>query len=744
MKPFVYLSFLFFVTTAVAETPQIGDSTFRVVELECPAENNCTSIDQSFCSQENVQISTNDNGTFDIVFNDFNVTTSDAFNIASGSCVLNLPIQIDNDQRVALKEVSIAGVTLVNDNNRTSAGITHFFGGRESTRIETFDTSQAFTVTHAQELSSQYSNCGSNNVFIGTRVDITASRDMSEIQHPFINLSSGSGKIQYVLDYQTCDPNASNCAEDQVEVNQFCYNLGDSCRDYIFTNKDVCTNDTDELTCYWSPSDLNCVEQCDENQYEHNGSCYNLATQCAEYNNTSPLVCNNGQDDIQCDWIPEADSTPANLASTCVSTCPDGMESIEGMCQIIVDTCPEETSFEIDGICYPKDGSCSQYNATNPQLCNTNKDNLSCDWIENHSNVTLEKTCVASCPQGYIELDGICYEEQGSCTQYNNTDSDTCNNGKDDLKCDWIPAANTDLPELANTCTDTCPAGMESDGDVCQVIDNSCPAETSFEVDGVCYPKDGSCSQYNDTNAGLCNTNKDNLSCDWIENHSNATLEKTCVTQCPEGAFELDGICYETEGSCSQYDGTSSDTCNNTDDELSCDWMPVNYETGFEANLCVSECPSGSVVVDGNCYQRYGSCSQYNNTNDDTCNNGEDSLYCNWDSDTKICSNECDADNAVKIDGICYPRNGSCSQYTNTDSDTCNNGEDTIHCDWDSQTQICSADCGSDSTFEVDGVCYQKEGMCSQYNGTSSSLCNSGKDSLYCDWDSAEKICYSE
>ena len=222
------------------------------------------------------------------------------------------------------------------------------------------------------------------------------------------------------------------------------------------------------------------------------------------------------------------------------------------------------------------------------------------------------------CPDGSIEIDGVCYDPDGNCDQYDATNSQICNNPDDNLKCDWIPEGYGDA-QLENTCVSTCPAG-------------------AFEIDGVCYARNGSCEQYNSTNSNTCNNSNDNLSCDWIpEGYGNSQLENTCVSACPSDAIVISGVCYARNGSCGQYNATNTETCNNPDDNLSCDWIPESYPDSQLKNTCVSACPSGAIELEGQCYSKNGVCSQYNGTNSDVCNNNKDNLLCDWNQQTQVC-----------------------------------------------------------------------------------------------------------
>ena len=470
MNKFFLLLYVLLVSSVQAITPELGVLTYQSNELECPEGKICSNLDDIYCSPNNVSISPNDNGTFDLLFDDFNVTTKNNVDFASASCLLEVPVVVPANLKVALKKVSIAGLTVVPNGGRSTASITYFLNGRESTLIEAFEATRSFAITHTQQLGDEYSNCGSGNAIVSTRFDITASKTSANAGNTFMDLSSGSGRIQYSLDYQDCEPDPDTCTDGQFKLDGTCYNIGNQCSDYHKTKSKVCNNGYDELSCDWDVERKLCYSECLVDQFKYNGNCYDKASVCSEYNGTHTNICNNGSDSIQCNWI--------SSNQTCVADC------------------SSHSTFEIDGQCYHKNGDCSQYNGVNVNTCNNSLDNLQCDWISaNFGDSHLANTCVPKCPAGSFELDGQCFKTKGNCSQYNGTSSDICNNGQDNLSCDWIPAAFDDI-DLAGTCVAQCPPG-------------------SFVRAGNCYQYDGSCSQYNGTDSDTCNNSKDNLLCDW-------------------------------------------------------------------------------------------------------------------------------------------------------------------------------------------------------------------------------------
>ena len=108
--------------------------------------------------------------------------------------------------------------------------------------------------------------------------------------------------------------------------------------------------------------------------------------------------------------------------------------------------------------------------------------------------------------QWYSHSDDYCYDVYGKCSQYNHTDSKTCNSPKDKIRCDWNHRDRSCYPEKRH--------GGHDRKHRCQ------PGEWMSE-NGRCWNKRSSCSQYNYTNSKICNSRKDRMSCDW--DHSSRT-----------------------------------------------------------------------------------------------------------------------------------------------------------------------------------------------------------------------------
>ena len=99
--------------------------------------------------------------------------------------------------------------------------------------------------------------------------------------------------------------------------------------------------------------------------------------------------------------------------------------------------------------------------------------------------------------------------------------------------------------------------------------------------------------------------------------------------------------------------------------------------------------------------------------------------------------------------GRCFDKYGKCWQYNDTDKHTCNSPKDKLSCEWDHYQETCRPEhktkCGHDEWYSSKyKKCYKKRGHCGQYNYTDSQTCNSGHDHMQCEWDRYDRVCYRD
>ncbi|KAI8110131.1 hypothetical protein M9435_001810 [Picochlorum sp. BPE23] len=154
-----------------------------------------------------------------------------------------------------------------------------------------------------------------------------------------------------------------------------------------------------------------------------------------------------------------------------------------------------------------------------------------------------------SCSPGYwySSFYGQCFDKNGNCLQYDNTDASTCTNGIDNIQCEWDSSNQW--------CNPQCSSG-----------------QWLSTLYGRCFDKNGNCFQYDDTDASTCTNGNDNIQCEWDSSNL------WCNPQCSSGQWlsTLYGQCFDKNGNCFQYDGTDASTCTNGNDNIQCGWDSSN------------------------------------------------------------------------------------------------------------------------------------------------------------------------
>lgn len=154
------------------------------------------------------------------------------------------------------------------------------------------------------------------------------------------------------------------------------------------------------------------------------------------------------------------------------------------------------------------------------------------------------------------------------------------------------------------------------------------------------------------------------------------------------------------------------------------------------------------------CFEIRGECEQYDETDHKTCNTSRDKMLCDWLPEQDRCipedhdERECDSDEWYSKEyDMCFEKRGSCDQYDDTDHKTCSTRKDKMKCEWDRKKRECNEKrrCAKDEWYSKKyDRCFEKSGSCNQYDDTDSKTCNSSKDSMRCDWDSRNRSCYEE
>ena len=268
-----------------------------------------------------------------------------------------------------------------------------------------------------------------------------------------------------------------------------------------------------------------------------------------------------------------------------------------------VSTCPDST-YPIDGICQPcYDSNCLQC-TSDLGIC------LSCK----SPMVVHETKCVKDCPEGYFSNGTKCTSCEDNCLEC--TDSTTC------TKC------SEKFFLFASDCKEKCPEYTY------HTSDNKCEWCSDSEKCEKCCSKDPS----------KC------LKC-----NSSILYKDKCINQCPVGTY----YCNKKE-TCIDC----SESCTSCQSKTQCD----SCKTGFYLlnGQCISECPSGYVVVGNEC-KKCDNCLTCLSVNLSNCLSCNDEKYLH---DNK-CIDNCPKGTfptILKDQKICQNCNNTCETCERADS----------------------------------------------------------------------------
>ena len=404
----------------------------------------------------------------------------------------------------------------------------------------------------------------------------------------------------------------------------------------------------------------------------------------------------------------------------------------------------------------------------NYQVCEKCPENcLSCNSKDSCNNCVspfslLNNQCVSICPEGYVNVNGICKScSQTGCLQCSESDQSICN------KCEnGLYLANN------NQCTSNCGTGFypSPEGKCIQCGDINCKecspsniCKTCYEgkviLDGKCFDSCPSGYYKKQFECYPCDDKENCKSCDILnpekcQECSNGFLfEDKCIEMCPEGYYPDESRkCIQCPGGCSsckdgkycytcesglfldENDHTCKDNCPsgqvaengkciNCEDKncMECSsydiaWCYNCYPPFYNYDRkCVSECPDGTYASSGyNCYDCSSRCTKCKGFSN--CQECRDGYVKQGDN----CLDEC-YKGYVNIDGICTKCNLS-------------------HCNHYSDLNFC-LEC-NDKYLNDNGTCVETCGPSKYYNETEMkcsnclpgcTTCDNGNSCSYCE-----------
>jgi hypothetical protein len=278
------------------------------IDSECSGSSCKVMNWRDVCSEDQVIFSQNNDGSFDIIFLNLQAQTSADFERVIAHCQLSLPIAIPDGMQIKLNRLEIAGLADVSSKGAAAARfIQSLAPGRRSIRTETFGPrQQPQDVLVKVNLADEWTRCWEDDRDqFTTSIELTADRGSWDRQQTLIAIDEGAGqfKVRYYYDSRSC---SNSCRDDEFKVNGRCVPIGQHCADYNGTDHSTCNNGKDDLLCDWDPAKQICFpegnQHCGDGYFKVKGQCYRLGMMCDDYNGTSSAVCNNGHDDLLCDW----------------------------------------------------------------------------------------------------------------------------------------------------------------------------------------------------------------------------------------------------------------------------------------------------------------------------------------------------------------------------------------------------------------------------------------------------------
>lgn len=357
-------------------------------------------------------------------------------------------------------------------------------------------------------------------------------------------------------DCNICDPNCLTCSGPDPNDCTGCYEdtpylLPDSqcaaeCLTGQFLYESICYEICPEGTLAIVLSISYCTTECPSNYYISDGYCLPCSSGCAECLNSSTCTtCLSG--------------FSMTVDNQCVSQCPDGYISIDGICIVKCD-----------------DDNCIDCTISHPEICKKCSDGF----------IIYNSTCVEICPDNF-------YLDNSKCFPCSN-DCDYCENA--DLCYECFEGKFL----LDGKCVSLCPSGYYSKNDVCSDCDLSCSTCESASLctsckdsflmfDNFCYavcpdrtiPINGTCVYTCPESCATC----DKGYCNSCEN--GYLYNKDCVIKCPDGFYGIDNLCFKCSNSCL--------TCTSEDFCLTCE------DSYLFNNSCVENCPDKTITEDSIC-----------------------------------------------------------------------------------------------------------------------------------------------
>lgn len=200
-KSYLLMSVLSYIPlTTYAITPEFEDIIFSSRAF-CSDNNPICS-----CSGNNL-IDANDDGTIDIIFNQFQATSMNGSEELS-FCTMKIPLKIPPGYRVSFMSLGVEGTTqLANQGAATvmiTQSVTDGFPPVPSNIVHNrknfyYDHGQVQDVVLSTEGDADYTECGKELVFLNAEIELIVKGSET-----IVNIDEGAAGVRFTLDYQRC------------------------------------------------------------------------------------------------------------------------------------------------------------------------------------------------------------------------------------------------------------------------------------------------------------------------------------------------------------------------------------------------------------------------------------------------------------------------------------------------------------------------------------------------------------
>ncbi|MBU2711130.1 DUF4360 domain-containing protein [Zooshikella harenae] len=192
--------------TANAITPEIGDVSIEGENTgdhaePPPSPDGAARYQVTYCSKNGTIIDANDDGSIDIIFNQFFAQAAGR-RPAISNCTINIPIKIPAGYRVGFKSLGVEGTAQFNRHGAAKVDIRRQLNHRrmpKTQRTYYYDYGSTQDIVLTSEGRTPYTRCGEQSANLKAKLQLSIKGKDS-----IIHIDEGAANITYKLDYKRC------------------------------------------------------------------------------------------------------------------------------------------------------------------------------------------------------------------------------------------------------------------------------------------------------------------------------------------------------------------------------------------------------------------------------------------------------------------------------------------------------------------------------------------------------------